>query len=62
MGKRVKWTVDQVKKTYELDPTDVLYTKRIIPFIRKVTKDDILDGLQASRLLTKDIKKIIEVS
>ena len=63
MGQKVKWTVQQIKSGQaDLLPTDVLYTKRIIPFIRKVTREDIADSLQVAGLLTPEISKIIESS
>ena len=63
MGQKVKWKVNDIKQdSSELSLTEFMYTKRIIPFIRKVTKEDVLDNLQAARLLTKDIAKVIEQS
>ena len=63
MAQRVKWTVDAVRKDkMDLMPNDVLYTKRIIPFIRKVTKEEIADSLKVAGLLTPEISKIIENS
>ena len=57
---QIKWTVSQVKKTPELNPTDILYTKRIIPFMKKVTRETILDDLELAGLLTTKIQRIIE--
>ena len=63
MGQKVKWKVIDIKKdSSELNLTEFMYTKRIIPFIRKVTKEDVLDNLQAAGLLTQDIAKVIEQS
>lgn len=58
-GQKIKWTAQQVKESY-LDPGTILYTKRIIPFIRKVTKEELLDDLHRAGLLTKEIRQIIE--
>lgn len=60
MTRKIKWKVFEVKKTAELDLNEFVYTKRIIPFIRKVTKDEILDDLQQAGLLTEQIRRIIE--
>jgi len=63
MSRKIKWKVVQIQKhDCDLMPDDILYTKRIIPFMRKVTKDEILDDLKASGLLTKEIAKVIERS
>ncbi len=63
MGQKVKWKVIDVKKdSSELNLGEFLYTKRIIPFIRKVTKEDVLDNLKVAGELTPDIAKIIEQS
>jgi hypothetical protein len=59
---KIKWKVSEVKKTTELDPNEVLYTRRILAFMIKVTKEGILDDLQKLGLLTEQIRKAIEIS
>ena len=59
MPNKVKYKVSEVR-VCDLDDDDVMYTKRIIPFIRKVTIEEILDNLHHAKLLTKDISLIIK--
>ena len=56
---KVKWKVKDVKNTFDLDPNQFLYTSRIIPFIKKVTAEEILDDLHNMGLLTKEISELI---
>ena len=61
--KKIKWTVEEVRKDkFELSPNEVLYTRRILSFMRKVTKESILDDLAKLNLLTEQIKKVIELA
>jgi len=60
---QIKYTVEEIKsKDCELENNEVMYTKRICFFMRKVTKESILDDLLKANLLTDQIAKIIENS
>jgi len=63
MGKKCKWRVSEIlKDVSELHPDDVMYTRGILNFMRKVTKETIVDDLHVKGLLTKEIRKVIEQS
>ena len=57
---KIKYTVSEVKKSSELNNADIMYTRRIIFFMIKVTKQNVIDALFQANILTDQIKQIIK--
>ena len=59
MSRKIKYTVNQIKESLDLDLNEIFYKKNIISFMIKVTKENILDNLNKEKLLTDRINDII---
>lgn len=56
MSNKIKYTFNELLEEHEnegVNGGEVFYKKRIVPFIRQVTEDDIIDRIEKSNLSNK---------